>query len=276
MKSLIKVKTDKPLSPAEERYLRRLVIGNLIAKYITLFCQVACLGFIVYLVLEWVIPGFTNISPFKDFNYIAAIMNILVLVLFLVFILGTGLLMLGWHPWLAGYSIMTIHAVIARKGRSLQIGPLIAPPPWRKYLPEQNPVPLKVAEFNGGFNIGRRGPILLGVPELGLDMVQHAELGLLKYRNPLFPGIMIPVGFLGVLVIWSGNIDRIGFFQGFITSPSAWVMEDVIHKVFTAFSAVGIWSFLTFLFISLRNLIIRYRINKEIAGQPQKKSTWYK
>ncbi len=276
MKSLITIKTDKTLSPAEERYLRRFVLGNLIAKYIILTSQAAGFVFIIYLVLEWLIPGLTNSLSFRDFDYLAAAGNILALLLFLILILGSGLLVLGWHPLRAGYSIMTLHAVVTRKGRSLQYGPLIAPPPWRKYLPEQSPIPLKVAEFNGFSDLGRRAPILLGVPQLGLDMDQHAKLGLLKYRNTLFPGVAAVVSIFGMLAAWIGEVDRMGFFAGIEISLAAWVMNDTVHRAFAAFSVVGVWSVFTLLFVIPRNLIIRCRINKEIAGRSKKKSTWYK
>ena len=58
---------------------------------------------------------------------------------------------------------------------------------------------MKIAEFNGTYNMGRRGRILLGLHRLGLNMEQHEKLGLLKYRNPLLLGVMIFASLFGML-----------------------------------------------------------------------------
>ncbi len=280
MPPFLNVKASKPLSPMEERYLRRIVRGNILAKALTLTVIAGGMSLVVFLIKNWIIPGLTERSPFAQVNYMAVILNIATLIIYFVTLLTVGALMLAWHPLKAGYQIDQVSGSAEKKGRSLGYAPLIAPPPWRRKLPLRTPVPMRVASFRGHINMGRRGEILLGVPQLGLDMEEHARLGLLKYRNPLVSAIVCAVSLMGVLllsVFAETTVDPTSLLP-FLPRGNR-LKELCLSPASTGILLLYVLSFssvLRCLFVLVRNPVIGFRISRALKNRPKKKMTWYK
>ncbi len=260
------IKSTKPLQEEEEHYLRRITILDLTAKCFSLTLLLAFLLFTGY---AFFIRVFSPVSPWYSESIAAFSARIhwaVTLSVFLVNLIISGSLIIFWRPLKAGYTVETVTGTVSKEGRALSLEqtPLLTPPPWRKYIPLNTPVTVKVAVLNG-INMGKRGAHLLAVPSLELDYARHAKLGLLKYRSTGFPGFMMYFLCAGLLLTWitNENILRSAYYKGLLTSPLSWLAADLIHGILAVEILLLCWAAGTFFFYIIRNLMIRRRIDKD-------------
>lgn len=256
---MLKIKTDSPLTPAEESYMSRRVSIDLFGKYFTLSVIALFLGFLCFLLFRRILPSLAYSSAWAEKSIFAALANTYMFIFFVLTGLLLGAFLLFWRPYGAGYSVRYMQVTVRDKGKNTDYGPLIVPPLWRKYLRSEMSLNLKVANLNSGINLGQKGFILLSAEELHLNMDEHAPLGLLQYRNIIVTISFIVIslyGILGTVIFADLSMNGWEFFRYLLKNP----FPEPSYALLTFLIVLIPILVLVLLFRIIRNILIRSRV----------------